>query len=80
MPLDPAATLELRRYDPDPIMRAPVVARSRVSRMTVGLIDDVEGDRIERLGQSGDNSLLHDHIAHSRYAVRDPTYVGNAAG
>src|SRR5271170_1215481 len=80
MPLDPAATLELRRHDPDPIMRAPARARSRVSRMAVGLIENVEGDRLERLRQSRDNSLLHGHVAHSRSAVRDPTYCGKESG
>ena len=62
MPLDPAPPLESRRHDPDPIMRAPALARSRVSRMAVGLIDDVEGDRIERRRQTRDNSLLHDQL------------------
>src|SRR5580658_211458 len=80
MPLDPAATLELRRYDPDPIVRAPACARSRVSRMTVGLIENVEGARIERLRQPRDNSLLHGHVAHSRSAVPDPTYCGKESG
>jgi hypothetical protein len=66
MPLDPAPPLESRRYDPDPIVRAAARARSRVSRMAVGLVDDVEGGRIERFRQSSENPLLHGHIAHSR--------------
>lgn len=59
--LDPALTFESSRHYPNAIMRAPAVARARVAGMTVGLVDDVEKNGIERRRQSRDNSLLHDH-------------------
>src|SRR5579863_1032055 len=61
MPLDPAPAIKLRRHYPDAIMRAPSRTRSRVSRMTIRFIEDIEGGRIESFRQSRDNSLLHDH-------------------
>ena len=47
MALDPALAFEFGRHDPDAIMRAAAFARSGMSRMTVGLVDDVETLRIE---------------------------------
>ena len=42
-------------------MRAPAFARARMSRMKMGLVDDIEENGIERRRQTRDNSLLHDH-------------------
>jgi hypothetical protein len=61
VPLDAALTFELGRHHPDAIVRAPAFARARMSRVTVGLIDNVEKNGIERRRQTRDNSLLHDH-------------------
>ena len=66
MALDPTAALEPRRHDPNAIMSSPALARSRVARMAVGLIDDLQEYRIERLRQTRDNSLTHDQVTHSR--------------
>jgi hypothetical protein len=48
VPLDSATTVELGRHHPDAIMRAPALARARMSRVMIGLVDDVEKNRIER--------------------------------
>ena len=60
MPLNSATTFELGGHHPDAIMRAPAFARARMSRVKMGLVDDVEKNGIERR-QTRDNSLLHDH-------------------
>jgi hypothetical protein len=59
--LDSAMTVKLGGHHPDAIMRAPAFARASVSRVTVGLVDDVEKNGVERRCQTRDNSLLHDH-------------------
>ena len=58
--LDSAMTIKLCGHHPDAIMRAPALARARMSRVMIGLVDDVEKNGIERR-QTRDNSLLHDH-------------------
>ena len=60
VPLDSATAVELGGHHPDAIMRASAFARARMSRVKMGLIDDVEENGIERR-QTLDNSLLHDH-------------------
>ena len=60
VPLDSATAVELGGNHPDTIMRAPAFARARMSRMKMGLVDDIEKSGIERR-QTRDNSLLHDH-------------------
>ena len=64
--VDSARALKPRRYDPDTIMRAPALSRSRVAGMAIGLIDDFKESGIERLRQTRDDSLLHDQATHSR--------------
>ena len=61
VPLDSATTVKLGRHYPDAIMRAPAFARARMSCVTIGLVDDVEENGIERRRQTRDNSLVHDH-------------------
>src|ERR1700677_3822421 len=60
VPLDPAATVELGGHHADAIMRPPAFARARMSRVKMGLVDDIEKSGIEHR-QTRDNSLLHDH-------------------
>ena len=61
VPLDPATTVKLGGHHPDAIMRASAFACARMSRVTIGLVDDVEKNGIERRRQTRDDSLLHDH-------------------
>jgi len=61
VPLDSATTVKLGGHHADAIMRASAFARARMSCVTIGLVDDVEKNGIERRRQTGDNSLLHDH-------------------
>jgi hypothetical protein len=58
---DAALMFELGRHHPDAIVRAPAFTRARVSRVKMGLVDDIEKNGIERRRQTRDNSLLHDH-------------------
>ena len=58
--LDSAMTIKLCGHHPDAIMRASAFARARMSRVQMGLVDDVQKNGIERR-QTRDNSLLHDH-------------------
>jgi hypothetical protein len=59
--LDSAMTVKLGGHYPDAIMRAPAFARARMSRVMIGLVDDVEKNGMERRRQTRGNSLLHDH-------------------
>jgi hypothetical protein len=61
VPLDSATMFKLGGHDTDAIMRASALARARVPGVTIGLVDDVENNGIERRRQARDNSLLHDH-------------------
>ena len=48
VPLDSALMFKLGRHDSDAIMRASAFARARMSRVKIGLVDDVEKNGIER--------------------------------
>ena len=61
VPLDSATAVKLGRHHPDAIMRASAFACARMPRVTIGFVDDVEKNGIERRRQTRDNSLLHDH-------------------
>jgi hypothetical protein len=42
-------------------MRAAACARASVSGVTIGLIDNIQGNRMKRFRQSRGDSLLHSH-------------------
>jgi hypothetical protein len=43
--------------------------------MAIRFVDDIEENRIERLGQARDNSLPHDQVGRSRLAAQDAIYL-----